>query len=125
MLATVLLVTALAPFAAGAAAGTGAFDGFDTLATSSDEGNAGLGDTPAAATQDASDLGGGSLHGGNFGGVDGALPAPAGKVDSATPPEAAPAPGSADATFDPSVPAAQTPKRPSYRWQSLVPGAIK
>lgn len=26
---------------------------------------------------------------------------------------------------DPSPPAAATPKRPSYRWQSLVPGAIK
>ena len=26
---------------------------------------------------------------------------------------------------DPSAPAAATPKRPSYRWQSLVPGAIK
>jgi hypothetical protein len=26
---------------------------------------------------------------------------------------------------DPSTPAAATPKRPSYRWQSLVPGAIK
>lgn len=26
---------------------------------------------------------------------------------------------------DPSTPAASTPKRPSYRWQSLVPGAIK
>jgi hypothetical protein len=26
---------------------------------------------------------------------------------------------------DPATPAAATPKRPSYRWQSLVPGAIK
>ena len=26
---------------------------------------------------------------------------------------------------DPAAPAAATPKRPSYRWQSLVPGAIK
>ncbi|HEY0179371.1 MAG TPA: hypothetical protein VGC30_07045 [Dokdonella sp.] len=26
---------------------------------------------------------------------------------------------------DPAAPAAPTPKRPSYRWQSLVPGAIK
>jgi|GEM_PF-1035453 hypothetical protein len=26
---------------------------------------------------------------------------------------------------DPTTPAAATPKRPSYRWQSLVPGAIK
>lgn len=25
----------------------------------------------------------------------------------------------------PSPPAAETPKRPTYRWQSLVPGAIK
>ena len=30
------------------------------------------------------------------------------------------------AAFDaPSPPAAETPKRPTYRWQSLVPGAIK
>ena len=26
---------------------------------------------------------------------------------------------------DPAAPAAATPKRPTYRWQSLVPGAIK
>ena len=26
---------------------------------------------------------------------------------------------------DPSTPAAATPRRPTYRWQSLVPGAIK
>lgn len=26
---------------------------------------------------------------------------------------------------DPAVPSVTTPKRPSYRWQSLVPGAIK
>jgi len=26
---------------------------------------------------------------------------------------------------DPSAPAAATPRRPTYRWQSLVPGAIK
>ena len=26
---------------------------------------------------------------------------------------------------DPGAPAAATPKRPTYRWQSLVPGAIK
>ena len=26
---------------------------------------------------------------------------------------------------DPAAPVAPTPKRPSYRWQSLVPGAIK
>lgn len=29
------------------------------------------------------------------------------------------------ADSDPSVPAASTPRRPTYRWQSLVPGAIK
>jgi len=26
---------------------------------------------------------------------------------------------------DPAAPAAATPRRPTYRWQSLVPGAIK
>lgn len=26
---------------------------------------------------------------------------------------------------DPAMPAAATPRRPTYRWQSLVPGAIK
>jgi len=29
------------------------------------------------------------------------------------------------ADSDPSAPAASTPRRPTYRWQSLVPGAIK
>ena len=29
------------------------------------------------------------------------------------------------ADSDPSAPAAATPHRPTYRWQSLVPGAIK
>jgi len=29
------------------------------------------------------------------------------------------------ADSDPSAPVAATPRRPTYRWQSLVPGAIK
>lgn len=39
-------------------------------------------------------------------------------------PDALPAPAIV-APGDPGLPAAPTPKRPSYRWQSLVPGAIK
>ena len=30
-----------------------------------------------------------------------------------------------NADSDPSAPIAATPRRPTYRWQSLVPGAIK
>jgi hypothetical protein len=40
-------------------------------------------------------------------------------VPDALPPKVVIAPG------NPAAPAAPTPKRPSYRWQSLVPGAIK
>ncbi len=43
--------------------------------------------------------------------------------DDAAAPDQLP-PRSAPAT-DPAAPAAATPRRPSYRWQSLVPGAIK
>jgi hypothetical protein len=36
-----------------------------------------------------------------------------------------PLPGKLIGNGDPASPAAATPKRPTYRWQSLVPGAIK
>lgn len=41
------------------------------------------------------------------------------KVPDALPPSAVPQ------ASDPTSPAAAVPKRPNYRWQSLVPGAIK
>lgn len=44
--------------------------------------------------------------------------------DTVTPPDALP-PKMMVAPGDPAASAAPTPKRPSYRWQTLVPGAIK
>jgi hypothetical protein len=82
----------------------------------------------SGALLDMADAGGGSigsraLRGGD--GADRALPTPTreaatddGDAPDALPPAAIP-------QGDPTVPAAPTPKRPTYRWQSLVPGAIK
>lgn len=66
------------------------------------------------------DDGGGTVGPRALRGGDGAATAHRGSNDSvdALAPKAA--------AFDaPSPPAAETPKRPTYRWQSLVPGAIK
>lgn len=77
---------------------------------------------------DMADAGGGSigaraLRGGD--GADRARPAPTRETtdEDADAPDALPP--AAIPQGDPTVPAAPTPKRPTYRWQSLVPGAIK
>ena len=69
---------------------------------------------------EASDSGGGSR---TASGGDGMRPvgARADEDDSAV--DALPV--KATAPSEPTTPAAAVPKRPSYRWQSLVPGAIK
>lgn len=70
------------------------------------------------------DSGGGSVpHNMRGGGDLGPAPARDALAAPARAPDALPPP--AVQQGDPSAPAAATPKRPSYRWQSLVPGAIK
>lgn len=73
------------------------------------------------------DVGGGSVGARAMRGADGgdhARPATTreredeGATPDSLPPAALP-------IGDPTAPAAATPKRPTYRWQTLVPGAIK
>ena len=80
------------------------------------------------ALLDMADSGGGSvgaraLRGGD--GADRARPTLTREAagDKAEAPDALPP--AAIPQGDPTVPAAPTPKQPTYRWQSLVPGAIK
>lgn len=77
---------------------------------------------------DMGDAGGGSigaraLRGGD--GADRARPGSTRDVDDADADAPDALPPAAMPQGDPTVPAAPTPKRPTYRWQSLVPGAIK
>lgn len=88
----------------------------------------GANDAHSNTLVDMADAGGGSigsraLRGGD--GADRARPAPTrdATVDDADVPDALPP--AAIPAGDPTAPAAATPKRPTYRWQSLVPGAIK
>jgi hypothetical protein len=83
----------------------------------------GAAESPANTVVERSDSGGGSgggagmraLRGGDVPPTDARLPAA--KWVDALPAD--------QADLDPAAPAAATPRRPSYRWQSLVPGAIK
>jgi hypothetical protein len=76
---------------------------------------------------DASDSGGGSTGARAMRGSDATPHAAMSIVDSAAAAELPddPLPAKTIGSGDPAAPAAATPKRPSYRWQSLVPGAIK
>jgi len=108
-------------FSASAVAQSAPLRGVGLLALGANEPGAG-------SLLDMADAGGGSvgaraLRGGD--GADRARPgAPRDEDDDesgapdALPPAAIP-------QGDPTVPAAPTPKRPTYRWQTLVPGAIK
>jgi hypothetical protein len=73
---------------------------------------------------DGSD-GGGSVGARALRGGDNAMPSRSayGSAQDTVVPDELP-PRNAPST-NPAAPAAATPKRPSYRWQSLVPGAIK
>jgi len=78
---------------------------------------------PATKALDVVDSGGGST---------GPRALRGGDANPRTAPADIDAPGAIGGDFakgvgsgDPSPPAAATPKRPTYRWQSLVPGAIK
>ena len=70
--------------------------------------------------------GGGAAVRGVRGGGDSATAARHAARESTEPmlPDALPSVGGTHAG-DPTVPISATPKKPTYRWQSLVPGAIK
>jgi hypothetical protein len=120
-LAIVLLAIAASVFAGTAPAHASSFRGLGLLAMNGSDDAHGLGTPGRGALVELPDSGGGSMSPRAVRGGDGALPAHAGGTGAST--------GAADdadePAFDPSAPAAQTPRRPSYRWQSLVPGAIK
>ena len=117
---TALLVLLLAVVSDTASAQSAPLRGAGLLALNSTES---LATNPVAKALDMADSGGGST---------GARALRGGDANPRTAPTAADAgaPDSGDfgkvvGSGDPSQPAAATPKRPSYRWQSLVPGAIK
>lgn len=100
--------------------------GLLALNAAGDSDSNGLGSTGSSGSRgmmvDAPDEGGGGTPRNLRGGGDvGAVPnrsAPSKSPDALPPSAIAP-------TGDPAAPAVATPKRPTYRWQSLVPGAIK
>lgn len=72
------------------------------------------------------DSGGGGFAGthASHGSADATTPSQHDASDTVTTPDALP-PKMMISPGDPAASAAPTPKRPSYRWQTLVPGAIK
>ena len=97
--------------------------GLLALNASSESDSSGLGGGSSGARNmmvDVPDEGGGSAPRTLRGGGDTAptRSAPAKSPDALPPNAIAP-------TGDPAGPTVATPKRPTYRWQSLVPGAIK
>ncbi|MBN8728309.1 MAG: hypothetical protein J0H15_11500 [Xanthomonadales bacterium] len=116
-IAALAVVAAL--FAGAAPAQAGSLRGLGLLAMNGDDAH-GLGGPGRGSLVELPDSGGGSMSPRAVRGGDSALPARSGGASAPPSADEAGEPG-----FDPSAPAAQTPKRPSYRWQSLVPGAIK
>jgi len=82
-------------------------------------------DLTGSTVVDMDDVGGGmrSLRGADGG--DGASPAASPAREPAAPPAPDALPPPQMSAGDPATPVAPAPKRSSYRWQSLVPGAIK
>lgn len=77
------------------------------------------------AMLDLPDSGGGSLGAHAARGSQGAGGTPAHRdADPGMTPDALP-PKATIPPIDPALPAAPTPRHPSFRWQALVPGAIK
>lgn len=122
MTKTVLLVLAVCAGACSQAAfaQSAPLRGAGLLALNSTES---LATSPTSRGLDIIDSGGGSTGARALRGSD---------TNPRTAPTEADAPARADdelgkviGSGDPSQPAAATPKRPTYRWQSLVPGAIK
>lgn len=72
---------------------------------------------------DTTDSGGGASGARALRGGDGMRPGSARGDDDDAPTDSAPV--KAAPAGDGAAPATSAPKRPSYRWQSLVPGAIK
>jgi hypothetical protein len=89
----------------------------------SDAGNGPGGRSTRVEIPDGGGGGFGGAHASRGGGDLGAGTRSSRDSDEATP--ADPPAKAAIAPGDPGAPAAATPKRPNYRWQSLVPGAIK
>ncbi|HEY0232232.1 MAG TPA: hypothetical protein VGC55_13345 [Dokdonella sp.] len=126
VLALVALAAAL--FGAAASAQEAPLRGVGLLALNASDAPSGLGSAqPRGALVETPDSGGGGAATRNGRGAGDIGPAaripraeepPARAMPDALPPAALP-------HGDPATPAAATPKRPSYRWQSLVPGAIK
>jgi len=117
--AIAVLAATAALFASALPAQASSLRGLGLLAMNDDA--RGLGDAGRSSLVDLPDSGGGSMGPRAVRGADSVLPARSGGA-----PAASTATGDGvETAFDPSAPAAQTPKRPSYRWQSLVPGAIK
>lgn len=83
-----------------------------------------LATNPTAKALDMADSGGGSTGARALRGSD-TNPRTAPPADVDAPAAASGDFGKVVGAGDPSQPAAATPKRPTYRWQSLVPGAIK
>lgn len=107
--------------------------GVGLLALNASEAQSGLGSgsssVPSARNIETPDEGGGTVvrngrGGGDAGPAKRSARSPDEPVAPALPDPLPPAavPGGGDSSI---APAAAVPKRPSYRWQSLVPGAIK
>lgn len=119
-----LVAIAFAMFDAAALAQNAPLRDFGLLALNSDDSHSGLGNSSRSTLVETPDSGGGSIGARALRGADGNAASAASRPTDAMAPDALPS--RAIVPFDdPSQPAAPTPKRPSYRWQSLVPGAIK
>lgn len=92
--------------------------GLLALASAGDSRGGGIGSVRDALVE-VPDSGGGGMR--DVRGGDGRSATRAPQPAAATPDALPPRP----LQGDPAVSPVQTPKRPSYRWQSLVPGAIK
>jgi len=123
-----LMAVAAMLFGAAAWAQEAPLRGVGLLALNASDASSGLGNAqPRGALVETPDSGGGGATTRNGRGAGDIGPAarlphvdePATRaIPDALPPAVLP-------HGDPTTPAAATPKRPSYRWQSLVPGAIK
>lgn len=123
-----LLATMALLFAAVALAQEAPLRGVGLLALNASDAQSGLGSAQSrGALVETPDSGGGGAvtrTGRGAGDIGPAARVPRGEE---TPARSVPdaLPPAALSHSDPATPAAATPKRPSYRWQSLVPGAIK
>ncbi|MFC5488958.1 hypothetical protein [Dokdonella soli] len=95
--------------------------GVGLLALDASESHSGSGGRSALVEIPDDNSGGGSIGARALRGGDGSAPHAAHEAGGL---ELSP-PKTLIQAGDPAQPAAATPKRPSYRWQSLVPGAIK